>query len=136
MPMVYYKYYNSHPKGLIVEDCVKRAICTATEKGYEIVSKELNDIVKDLRKKKQLKPNNFTNNLVWKQYIKNNDYYKIIIPVIAKTSRMTVAKFAALHREGNYILRCAHHLTCVINGMYYDTWDCGGKAVYTAWRVK
>ena len=35
-------YYNAHPKGLIVPDCVKRAISVASKMDYKEVSKALN----------------------------------------------------------------------------------------------
>ena len=37
-----YKYFNAHPKGLSVEDCVKRAITVAAQMDYMEVQRELN----------------------------------------------------------------------------------------------
>lgn len=37
---------------------------------------------------------------------------------------------------GTYIVRVANHLTCVIDGDVYDTWDCSEKSAYIIWRIK
>ena len=37
-----YTYYNAHPKGLLVGDCVKRAISKAANMDYMEVQRELN----------------------------------------------------------------------------------------------
>ena len=37
-----YQYYNAHPKGLLVGDCVKRAITVATQMDYMEVQRALN----------------------------------------------------------------------------------------------
>ena len=37
-----FRYYNAHPKGLIVGDCVKRAISKAANMDYTEVQRELN----------------------------------------------------------------------------------------------
>ncbi|MBR2984738.1 MAG: hypothetical protein IKC60_04480, partial [Clostridia bacterium] len=38
-----YKYFNPHPKGLLTNDCVKRAIVVATGMDYLKVQRELNE---------------------------------------------------------------------------------------------
>jgi hypothetical protein len=30
----------------------------------------------------------------------------------------------------------AGHITCVVDGVILDTWDCSYRSVYTAWKVK
>ena len=44
--------------------------------------------------------------------------------------RPTVESFAKDHKEGTFILNVAHHEVAVVDGKYYDTWDCGKKSVY------
>lgn len=46
------------------------------------------------------------------------------------SSRPTVDSFAKDHPEGTYILNVAHHAVAVVDGKYYDTWDCGYKSLY------
>lgn len=47
--------------------------------------------------------------------------------------RMTVSKFANKFRHGTYIIGVANHCVTVINGYYYDTWDCGDCCIYTVY---
>ena len=44
--------------------------------------------------------------------------------------------FAKAHKEGRYVLRMSNHLSVLVDGCIYDTWDCSDKFVYKAWRVK
>jgi len=37
-----FKYYNAHPNGLTVKDCVVRAVCTAFDKDYLETRRDLN----------------------------------------------------------------------------------------------
>lgn len=46
------------------------------------------------------------------------------------TKRPTVDRFAKDHPEGTYILNVANHEVAVVDGLYYDTWDCGECSVY------
>lgn len=46
------------------------------------------------------------------------------------TKRPTVDSFAKDHPRGRYILNVANHEVCVVDGRYFDTWDCGKKSLY------
>ena len=46
------------------------------------------------------------------------------------SKRPTVASFARSHKAGVYILNVANHEVAVIDGVYYDTWDCVYKSLY------
>lgn len=46
------------------------------------------------------------------------------------TKRPTVDSFAKDHPTGTYICNVANHEVTVVDGKYYDTWDCGEKALY------
>jgi hypothetical protein len=46
------------------------------------------------------------------------------------TRRGTVDSFAQAHPKGRYLLRVANHFVTVVDGFYYDIWDCGCKSVY------
>jgi hypothetical protein len=124
-----YQYYNAHPKGLIVGDCVKRAFTLATGKTYQEVTKELNDLKRCLGAKK------FSNNNVWKEYVKINCWKKLSFPAIKGESRMNGYSFCKRFPKGKYILNMAHHLTCCVDGIIYDTWNCLDKCVYTAYKI-
>lgn len=56
--------------------------------------------------------------------------------VVRGQKRMTGAQFCKLNPQGRYILRCAHHITVVVDGRLLDRWDCSKKCVYCAWKVE
>lgn len=122
--------YNAHPKGLHVRDCVKRAIAKATGIDYTEVSRELN------RYKKISGCKEYNENKNWRGYIeKVLKTEKLNFPAISGVSRMNGYTFCNEYPKGAYILRMAHHLTCCIDGVIYDTWDCRDKCVYNAYKI-
>ncbi len=46
------------------------------------------------------------------------------------TKRPTVDSFAKEHKTGRYIVNVANHEVAVVDGKYYDTWDCGRCSLY------
>ena len=44
--------------------------------------------------------------------------------------RPTVESFAKGHPVGRYIVNVANHEVAVVDGKFYDTWDCGSKSLY------
>ena len=126
-----FKYSNPHPNGKLVKDCVKRAIVHATGKDYMQVQRELNNLKKITRCGK------FNDNKNWKYYLeKILKLNKLSFPAIQGQSRMNGERFCEEFPKGKYILRMAGHLTCCIDGIIYDTWDCSEKCVYCSWRIK
>lgn len=51
------------------------------------------------------------------------------------TKRPTVYSFAKEHGNGKYILNVANHEVAVVDGQYFDTWDCGQCSLY-GWYEK
>ena len=45
-------------------------------------------------------------------------------------SRPTVATMYKVFPKGTCIVRVAHHVVAMVDGVYYDTRDSGGKSVY------
>lgn len=125
-----YKFYNPHPEGKKVGDCVKRALTLATNKDYKTVSLELNRLKKVTGAKK------FNDNNNWKEYVKLQGWEKLSFPAIAGQPRMNGHRFVENYPKGTYLLRMSKHLVTVKDGIIYDTWDCRDKCVYNAWIVK
>lgn len=125
-----YKFLNLHPKGLRVRDCVKRAFALASGKPYKEVSAELNR----LKKKTGAKYFNYKSN--WKVYVKLQGWQKMSFPAVKGVPRMNGERFCERYPKGTYVLSMACHLTAVVDGVIYDTWNCSKKCVYNAWKVK
>lgn len=57
-------------------------------------------------------------------------YYKCM------NCNMTLKEFARKYNKGIYLVTMKNHITCVIDGEVYDTWDCSSKNIWCAWNVK
>ena len=125
-----FKFYNPHPKGLRVNDCVKRALTIATGKPYNLVSLELN------RLKKITGCKSYNNKNNWKEYINLLGWKKMPFPAEAGKPRMNGFQFTTNYPHGTFILSMAHHLSVCKNGVILDTWDCRHKCIYNAWEVR
>lgn len=125
-----YKFLNLHPQGKRVGDCVKRAIAGAENRDYMEVQRELN------RLKKKTGAKRFNDDKNWKTYVKEKGYTKLSFPAVKGKPRMNGEMFCKEYPKGRYILRMARHLSCCIDGVIYDTWDCTEKCVYNAWEVR
>lgn len=125
-----WKFYNAHPKGLLVADCVKRAITLAAQMDYMEVQRELN------RYKKITGAKEFNSNYNPHKYVENVlKGRKLSFPAEKGCSRMNGERFCAAFPKGRYILNMAGHWSCCIDGIIYDTWDCSEKCVYTAYDL-
>lgn len=125
-----YKFLNLHPKGKIVNDCVKRAIAGAENRDYMEVQRELN------RLKKETHCDYFNDRKNITAYMQKHGYMKLSFPAIKGESRMNGERFCQEYPKGRYILNMAGHLTCCVDGVIYDTWDCSQKCVYNVWKVQ
>lgn len=126
-----YQFYNAHPKGLRVRDCVKRAISKAANMDYMDVQRMLN------RYKKvsgAAKFNELHKNVepILEQTLNGK---RMSFPATAGKKRMNGERFCKAFPKGRYVLQMAGHLTACVDGVIYDTWDCSDKCVYKAWQL-
>ena len=126
-----YKYFNAHPKGLSVGDCVKRAITLAAQMDYMQVQRELN------RYKKVTGAKAFNSDYNPHKYVENVLHgVKLSFPAEKGKPRMNGQRFCEAYKKGRYILNMAGHWSCCVDGVIYDTWDCSDKCVYTAYKIE
>ena len=123
-----------------VGDCVTRAICNATGKDYKEVYDALNALSKKERKGKRKKGVSSSRNGVYKQTI--NKYLDSIgwvwHPTMQIGSGCTVHLCSEELPSGVLIVSVSKHLTCVKDGVLYDTYDCtrdGTRCVYGYWSA-
>lgn len=119
-----YKYLNLNILGKEEEDCVTRAISLATGLSYAEVQDKLYYIAQ-LFDCEQLC-------VCCYQHLLDNvfKFDKIYC------KGMTVEEFANQHRDGTYILRMNGHLSCLIDNVLYDIWDCRYKELTDVWKVE
>lgn len=125
------KYFKKENVG----DCVVRAICNATELDYKEVYDNINLLAKKERIAKRKKSISSARNGVYK-----NTYKKFLEKLGWKWRNcMTIGSGCTVHLRkeelpsGVLIVSVSKHLTCVKNGVLYDTYDCtrgGTRCVY------
>ena len=125
-----FEYFNAHPKGLRVKDCVKRALTVATGEDYMEIQRQLNKL------KRELGAEHYNDNIVWKKFIQNKGWKEFTFQAIKGQKRMNGERFCESYKKGTYVLNMAGHLSVCKNGIIYDTWNCSQKCVYKAWFVE
>ena len=125
-----YKYYQPNKKDLKDEygDCVIRALTKALNMEWLQVFDEMQPISREMQVPFDCRP-------CYEKYIESKGLKYIGISNKKGTKRPTVDRFAKDHTTGTYILRVAHHLVTVVDGIYYDTWDSGEKSLYGYWEI-
>ena len=117
-----YKFYNANARGKFVNDCTIRAISVAESKTWDETYDELSEIAQ--RNGIILDDVNFIEPLLDSRYDRTcyNGRY--------------VGDFVEEHPKGTYLITMKGHITCCINGVLYDTFDCRDRVMWCAWRVK
>jgi len=112
--------FNANPKDHKTNDCVVRALTKFTGLRYRQVYNELAQIG-------CLNCLDMTDIEVIEEFLTAHDYLVFVTHTPKKgEQRPKVKDFMT----GTHLLRLANHITCVIDGVLYDTWDCRDKAVY------
>ena len=114
-----------------VSDCVIRAVANATGKDY----KEVYDEIKLFNKGKSCR--NGTPKDVTRKYIESLGYKWVPTMKIGSGCKVHLDKDEL--PTGTLIVSVSRHLTCVKDGVIYDTFDCsrcGTRCVYGYWVVK
>ena len=120
-----YKYYNPHPKGLLTDDCVKRAIHVCTGTDIVTISKQLNAFKKVTGAKK------------FNSHHNPHHFVEDVLGAIKVTSSSNISaeEFCKKHPHGRFILDMDGHWSACVNGCIYDTWDCGKENVNYAYEI-
>ena len=50
-------------------------------------------------------------------------------------NQITVGEFAHLYNEGTYLVTMNGHITCIIDGVIWDTFDCSDRLVWDVFLV-
>ena len=119
-----YTYYNPNPNGATVGDCVVRALCKAFCMDWDKCFSELVAYAYWLKDMPSA-------NRVWGKLLSDKGYHRKICDCDC-----TVAEFAEEHTDGIYILALQNHVVCVIDGVYYDSWDSGLEVPLYYWQKK
>lgn len=125
-----FEKYNANPKNKKTGDCVLRAISTALGQDYWKTLDEMVEVTKKTGYYMSEKEG-------YTAYLKSKGYSMQKMPRKWDNTRYTVEEFAdELVKPGyNYLIKVAHHLTCLKDKTLYDTWNCGHKSVGNYWII-
>lgn len=118
-----FTYLNTNPLSLNESDCVTRAIHLATGYSYAEVQDKLYYIAQLLECERLC--------VCCYQHLLSDvfKYNKVYC------TNMSVKEFAKQHPQGIYIIRMPGHLSTLIHGRIYDTWDCSDEILTDVWYV-
>lgn len=116
-----YKFYNANAKGKFTNDCVIRAISLAEDKTWNETYEELSEIAQ--RNGILLDDVEFVEPLLDSRY--SRVCYK----------NKCVGDFVEQNPKGTYLITMNGHITCAIDGVLYDTFDCRNRIMLCAWEV-
>jgi hypothetical protein len=117
-------YYNVNPLGERLPDCVIRAISLATNTDYYEILWLLEDIG-DIFNCDELCVDCYSNLLTKVFGFELND-----------GESKAVSDIGERHPDDILIVRIKGHLTCVINNILFDIWDCSSEICDRYWIVK
>lgn len=104
-------------------DCVVRAFAIAGDLTWL----EAYDLLAANARKTYNMPNDKHNyDTVFQEF----GFKRMKMGLTANRKRTTVEQFCKTHPKGRYILRLAHHLSAVVNGVCYDTWNPARLTIY------
>lgn len=121
-----FQYLNLNPKKRIVSDCTVRAFALAHNiswyRAYDILSSyaRVQCIVID--------DTTFIDDFLSENY--NYICYKCI------DKKITVREVSEKYPIGTYLITMSGHITCMIDGTIYDTWDPRYKYAWTVWEIR
>lgn len=122
--MARYQFFNINPLGSIEEDCVCRAISLALNESYYTIQDKL-ELVGKLFDCEQLC-------VCCYKYLLDEVYG---LERIEEMAGMTVDEFGYHCPQGIYLIRIDNHLTCMIDSVINDIWDCRDKEIRLVWKV-
>ena len=116
-----YEFYNANSRGNFVNDCVIRAISVAECKKWDQTYDELSAIAQyegilldDVR---------FVDNYLDTKYNRMPFY------------STTVGELSEEYPRGTFLITMPGHITVLIDGVIYDTFDCRSRMPWNIWQV-
>lgn len=122
-----FKFYNANPKGKFTGDCVVRAICTALEKPYEEVYRELLELCLKNGYSIASKEN-------YSKYLELNGWKKMKQPKKSNNKKYTGEEFCKFYKGTCVANIGGNHTVCIKNGKVYDTWNSTDGCIGNYWE--
>lgn len=117
-----YRYYNANPYGNDISDCVIRCLSALTNRSWRDVYNELTDLAGDV-------------GLMFDRVEFVEDYLDDRFNRECHYSK-TIGEFADEHRFGKYAITTNGHITALIDGVIYDTYNPSNQVMRCAWKIE
>lgn len=117
-----YKYYNANPYNRQIKDCVLRSISLLTNRTWQETQDELSNLA--MNKGYMIDDVVFVEEYLDNKYPRECHYSK------------TIGEFAKEYPYGKYAVTTNGHITAVINGDIFDTFDPSDRVMRCAWKIK
>lgn len=121
-----FEFLNVNPKNKKVSDCTVRAFALAHGiswyESYDILSSYARQeciIIDDA---------DFIDN-----FLSNRYEYKCFK---CDNITITVGEVSKIYNKGIFLITMSGHITCLIDGVIYDTWDPSYRYVWRIWQVR
>lgn len=118
-----YKYYNNNPFGRHVSDCSVRAIALATQQSWDDTYKLLSNYARS-------QGITFSETEFIDQHL-SEQYPRYCL----NSSFVKLKDFLDQSLPGRYLVTMAGHITCVIDGVCYDTFDPSDRYIWCVYKV-
>ena len=121
-----FQYFNNNPLGRHVNDCSVRAIALATGRSWDQTYKELSNYAREEA-------------ITFSEVEFINEYLSERFERFCQEPRnksIIVSDFANLQLPGRYLITMSGHITCVIDGVIFDTFDPSDRFIWCIYIVK
>lgn len=117
-----YRYYNNNPYNRHIDDCTIRAISLLTDMSWNEVYEELSILAN-------------RDGLMMDSVVFIEDYLDDRYPRECHYSK-TIEEFAKEYPFGKYAVTTSGHITAIIDGIIYDTFDPSKRIMRCAWKIE
>ena len=125
LSMSRYKHFNLNPVNNINPDCTIRAIGLFTDSTW---TETYDGVCAEGRRMYNMP----SSNVVWSSYLRKLGFRRYLLKNTCPDC-YTVREFCFDHPNGRFLLCLDEHVVTVIDGYYYDTFDCGNETVLYYW---
>lgn len=116
-----FQYYNANPRQRHIDDCVVRALSILTGKSWNEVYDELSDLSNE--EAFMFDSVEFVEDYLDDRYLRECHYSK------------TLDEFVKEFPYGKYAVTMNNHITAVIDGIIYDTFDPSKRIIRCSWKI-
>ena len=119
---MHYRYYNNNPDKKHIDDCTIRSLGLLTNRNWHDIYEELSSLAN--KDSLMMDSVEFIENYLDDRYPRECHYSK------------TVGEFAKEFPKGKYAVTMPYHITAIIDGVIYDTFDPSDRFIWGIYKVR